>query len=59
MFNLETNKGYKDDDEVQSYKYEDNIILDTYNLSYCLSYYSYNSNAYNYHNIVHFCYKNK
>ena len=39
MFNLETNKGKKDDVEVKSYKYEDNFISDTYNLSSCLSYY--------------------
>jgi len=58
MFNLEKNKGNKDDDEVQSYKYEDNVIANTYNLSSYLFYYSLNSNACNYHNVVHFYYKN-
>jgi len=59
MFNLETTKGNKDDDEVQSYKYEDNVISDTYNLSCCLSYYYSNSNSCNYHNVVYFYYRNK
>ena len=54
MFNLETAKGNKDDDDVQCYKYEDNVISDTYNLSYYLSYYYSNSNACNYHNFVYF-----
>ena len=38
MFNLEKNKGRKDDDEVQSYKYEDNVISNTYNFSSYLFY---------------------
>ena len=59
MFNLETAKGNKDDDDVQCYKYEDNVISDTYNLSYCLSYYSSNSNSCNYLNVVYFYYRNK
>ena len=52
MFNLERNKGSKDRDEVESYKYEYNVISNTYNLSSCLSYYSSNFNACNYHNDV-------
>ena len=59
MFIIEKNKGNKDDDEVQSYKYEDNVISDTYNLYYFLSYYSSNSSTCNYHNVVYFYYRKK
>ena len=47
MFNVETNKENKNDDEVQSYNYEDNAISGTYYLSFCFSYYSSNFNACN------------
>ena len=41
MFNVETNKENKNNDEVQSYNYEDNAISCTYYYYY----YSSNSNA--------------
>lgn len=47
MFNVETNKENKNDDEVQSYNYEDNAISGTYYLSFCFYYYSSNFNASN------------
>ena len=47
MFNVETSKENKNDDEVQSYNYEDNAISGTYYLSFCFYYYSSNFNASN------------
>ena len=38
MFNVETNKENKNNDEVKSYNYEDNAISGTYYLSFCFSY---------------------